>query len=82
MSDLNALFIRIRSIMGKKRKQQTSELPKELPSSQKEAVVEQKGCALCWYPLLAGATFRGVCVYLKVRLSCNLRRLPPFDSFN
>lgn len=45
MSDLNALFRRKKSITGKKRKQQKSEIPKELPSSQKEAVVEQKGYA-------------------------------------
>ena len=42
MSDLNAMFRRIRSITGKKRKQQTRELPKESPTSQKEAVEEQK----------------------------------------
>lgn len=55
MSDLNAMFRRIRSITGKKRKQQTRELPKESPSSQKEAVEEQKGCA----SMLVSSSCRG-----------------------
>lgn len=55
MSDLNAMFRRIRSITGKKRKQQTRELPKESPTSQKEAVEEQKGCA----SMLVSSSCRG-----------------------